>query len=200
MQPNDYMPKNEAMLFEFLTSGNRLASKDYPDRKNNNSPEMITLLQQTLEKRGYLPKGSDDGVFGAATHDALINMQGDMNISTIGIAGEEFANKLSHLNILEARQRGKDPQKGEDFPTIQLLSSSATIVEVAKEASPYIKTANVTSQQAGVNPINGAMRDDCVQIRNTILSSGVEGGQDVSHQVKRANVECLMDSVTKIER
>jgi peptidoglycan hydrolase-like protein with peptidoglycan-binding domain len=65
-----------------------------PLRKKGDRGKEVKALQKRLNELGFLPKGTDDGVFGVNTEKAVMKFQSSVKLKPDGIVGKNTWKKL----------------------------------------------------------------------------------------------------------
>lgn len=90
----------------------------------------VKALQEDLVQLGYLPKGSDDGIFGEQTETAILRFQRNRGLVSDGIVGKDTYRELTFcLGVLPDEDCAVEGQ-----PWIGLAKKEIGIHEVRDEA------------------------------------------------------------------
>lgn len=125
----------------------RETEADFTNLTRGARGDAVERLQLKLRALGYL-SGSADGVYGAATHDAVKLLQSDMGYTATGNAGPKFQYAVYHGN----------PPRYERYRPLQKGDSGARVVELQERLRALYYTVSAANGEYKAGTVDAVKR------------------------------------------
>lgn len=85
---------NQVYKFDLAPTAEPTAAVEYTTLNKGSKGDEVKALQTRLIEKGYLEEGSNDGVYGSGTAEAVKKAQTELGLTVDGIAGPEFQSAI----------------------------------------------------------------------------------------------------------